>query len=333
MAGVALVATADFAHGNEAPTVRYVLSYLVCVNSDSNSYVPLEGVPSNLQQGEPWEWRVFDPATGAERLFLRLNSFPMGIRWDPTFAKVQFLSGRSIMQAPWKFGARAESLGVLPPDSSYCEFWEDVQGRLHVATQEERSQLMADGRRYAIYVGRRWDESSPRGTWRVAVVDSQAGGHYGECYVTPKLRQGAPQLATVELEDRLNRMSLDPDKAIRIKRDPGAPREADDWLWIPSETDGTIGLEMGGAMGDSYHALEPVIWVDRAHGKRVVVYPVGASGNQSLGQIGIEEWEGKALIVSEYEGGYPTIVDMRTGRTLFRVDRLSARAALIPSPR
>lgn len=178
----------------------------------------------------------------------------------------------------------------------------------------------------------RWDYAASSGHWSPAVVDSEAGGHYGECYVTPKLEEGAARWSSIYIEPMLSAMCLPPDRGVSVPRDPAASTDTDDCLWVPSQGDSTIGLEVGGAMGDTYHAMAPAIWVDRKHGKRTTVYTRNRTGT-SFAQIAFGEQGRRMLIATEYEGGRPAVVDMRTGKVLLRVERISSRAVWVPSPR
>lgn len=332
-AGTALLASVFHEAPPAAAMPHQVISYLVSADADSNDWTPLEAGPINVMPRHRWEWRIYDPFRGSDRLLLSLPSFPWGIRWDSSYAAVEFVVGDRIARARWAYGTRVELVARLPSDSSLCDFWRDDAGGWHVVTQREALQHLPDGRALAAYIGTRWDQTGPTGTWRAAVVDSQAAGHYGECYVTPRLEQGAARPFVIKVDDLLGAMSLDPRRVTVLPRDSLATRTADDWIWIPSEADTTVGLEMGAAQGDSYHALEPVVWVDHARDRRLMVYPPGSSGNQSLGQIAFEEYRGMALIVSEYEGGYPLVVDMHSGKTLFKTDLRSARAVWVSAPR
>lgn len=310
----------------------YAVSYLVTADSDSNSYSPMEGVPSAVMPPHTWDWRIFDPASGSDRLFLRLRSFPVGIRWDSSFAHVDFLLGNKIARAPWKFGGEVKELAQLPTDSSFCDFWQGRNGSWYVVTQTEHEYELPDGRRMAQQIGVRWDLPVGSSSWIIGEVDSAAGGHYGECYVTAKLERGAlrPRLVTVA---SLSPLGFGSRHVSIVSRDTHGSRNATEWVWVPSESDTTIGFEMGAAEGDSYHALEPLHWVDRKSGRSRVVYPLGQSHSQCGGQISFSERLGLALITSEYDGGYPRIVDMKSGAISLDVNRPSARAVWVPPPR
>ncbi len=307
---------------------HYVVSYLLSKGPDSSAWVPEEGLPSDTMPQHPWEWRFYDPATRRDHLFLRLSSFPLDIRWDSSFTSVEFHSGHTIVRAPWRPGAELQKIVDLPADSSLCDFWMDAAGEWHVVTQREVMVPLPDGRRIAQNVGTRWDRSRSTGTWDVAVIDSEAGDQYGGCFVTPKLQGRVPPPNRFRVVDHLDAMGLDP-RRVSILFDGSGGSE--DTVWVASAIDSSLGLEMCAWMGDTYHAKEPVAWVDHKRGRRKTVYPSGRS--DVTGQIASEERDATVLIISQGDGGYPTIVDMRTGRVLFHEDRPSARAIWVPAPR
>lgn len=308
---------------------RYVVSYLVSAGPDSDAWAPSEEGPNAVMPPHPWEWRIYDPLSGSDRLFLKLRSFPVGIRWDSTFASAEFILGKRIARVRWKMGEPVQELADLPSDSSLCDFWMDASGGWHVVTQREVEKSLPDGRQYVANVGTRWDLPRSSARWHAAVVDSQAGGHYGECYVTPRLQDGSPPPKTIRVGSLVYGMSLD-HLRVSVLSQKSYDEGGEEWVWVASSTDSTLGLEMGAGFGDSYHALEPVIWVDRRRSRRTEVYP---SGRSDSGQVAFEERKGLVLIVSEYDGGYPVVADMRSGQVLFRVDRASARAVWVPIPR
>ena len=78
--------------------------------------------------------------------------------------------------------------------------------------------------------------------------------------------------------------------------------------------------------------MEPITWIDRARGRRKVIYATGQSRDETMGQVAFGENRGYMLIAAEYSGAYPTVVDMRSGKVVKKVDRLSARAVWVPAP-
>ena len=311
---------------------KFVVSYLISAGPDSNAWTAMEGVPIAAPPPHRWEWRVYDPSTGTDRLFLALPAFPLGIRWDSTFTEVYFAMDGTIRRARWAFGEKSRVIARLPVDSTYCDFWLDRSGVWHVYAQKE-SLVTANGMATSRQTGTRWD-LEPSGRWNAAAVDSESGGHDGECEMTPRLEPSAPRVPAIRVDALLADMRLNPDRAVpATHREFDAPPEAEDWIWIRSSKDPLVGLEMGGGTGDTYHAFEPVVWVDRYRKLRKRVRTRGVAPSGDGAQIAFGERNGRVLIVSEFEGASPTVLDMDTGKILLQVTRPSARAVWVHAPR
>lgn len=309
-----------------------VISYLISPEPDSIADYPDEVGSSNMPSSHRWNWRVYDPQSKRDTLFLKLRFVPWNLRWDPLFTQAEFVYGKRIVRVKWRMGERIEEIARIPSDSCLCDFWHDDTGGLHLVTQREVP-VNVDGRLFTANVGTRWDYDHALRTWHVAVIDSAAGGHYGECVITARMMRGAKARPIVRVGALLESMRVDPERATKLSDDTHGSKQSVEWLWLPSVRDSMVGLEMGGGFGDSFHGEEPVIWVDRRHGKRKTIYPIGSSGDLSAGQIGFAERRGKLLIASEYNGGYPAVFDMTTGIALLRVSQNSARAVWVPAPR
>ena len=303
----------------------YVVSYLVSASRDSNDWTPMGTLPANRMPSHVWEWRVFDPRSGRDRLFLKLSSFPLLTRWDSTFRSLEFIQGDEIVRVPWRFEAVPHVQVTLPTDSCLCDYWQDRTGGWHVVQQIEVRLPSEPGVVRVKNVGTRWDLAPHGGKWVTAVVDSSAGGHYGECYVTPNLQTGFPPPRLARMESLVAQMSGFGGDYSTLRRDP----DGTDLVWVPSEFDTTLGLEMGAVEGDLYHAVKPVVWVDRTRKRRRPIYAATETGYD---QLGFQERMQRVLIASEWEGAYPLVLDMPTGDVLFRVEHLSSGAVWVPAP-
>jgi hypothetical protein len=123
-------------------------------------------------------------------------------------------------------------------------------------------------------------------------------------------------------------------RTIVLSEAKGSAYEDDEWLaWAPSALDSAIGIEVKVGMGDSPHAMEPIVWVDRKRRRRVTVCPEGCTRDETSGQVGFAERLGFLLVTAEYVGAYPNVIDVRAGRVVFRETRPSARAVWVPAPR
>jgi hypothetical protein len=69
------------------------------------------------------EWHVYDPARRSDRLLLTIPGYIHAVRWDTTFTSVRFTAGDSIYRCDWRFGARPQLVGVVPPKRGYYDYW------------------------------------------------------------------------------------------------------------------------------------------------------------------------------------------------------------------
>ncbi len=306
---------------------RPVVSYLISGASDTNDWAPDEpylfDVPRHV-----WHWRIFDPVTGKDTLFLELRSFPLLMQWDSLFTSVEFISGNRIVKVPWRLGGRARTLAPLPADSAFCDFWSDPDRRWHLVTQ---AMVTPDKGRDPVPVAVRWDQDR-LGGWRRAVVDSPGLSESGEGYESPKLQEGATRVRVVTVSSLLDSMRIESHWNARMQH-PCAWVSQDHCAWVASARDTSVGIEMWYGYGDTFHAMEPFIWVDRARGRHKMVYAPGQSHDEAGGQLAFAERRGFLLVVAEFSGAYPAVVDMRSGDVVFRTNQSSARAVWVPAPR
>ena len=301
-----------------APAPRpWVVSYLVRADGDSTAMVPSDGLrpPPGV-----WQWRAYDPGSGRDTLLFEVPSFPVLLRWDPRFGSVEFLSRDHIMSARWRVGAAPRHVAALIPDSSFCDFWADRAG-YHLLTVKFGAARTPEGQEFMMPRATRWDQDST-GSWYAGAVDSSGTDNGDDYCVWPSLDADSTHVPTVTVGALLDAMRL------------GAHGDSayQDRSWVVSETNPDIGLEVGTAVGDTYHATEPFVWIDRATGEQSTVYAEGQSHDDAAGQLAFAERAGYTLIVAEFSGAYPAVVDMRTGKVVFRVDRPSARAVWVPAP-
>ena len=97
--------------------LRQVVAYLVSAWADSAAVEEDEALAGSPSTSHPWQWRVFDPQTGRDALFLALTSFPRRIWWDPEFRSVEYEVAGRRERAPWRLGARPKPLARSAVDA------------------------------------------------------------------------------------------------------------------------------------------------------------------------------------------------------------------------
>lgn len=313
--------TATSAPSREAAP-RAVVSYLTVAN------VP-EWTEDLLGDSSACSWRIYDPSTGRDTLFLGLHAAPMPIRWDPEFRQVRFAAAGAIWQAEWRLGAPTERLAPLPPSGGFCDFWRDSStGVLHAVTSHEPDPMQPA-------VSRVWTWSEARGIWSVVATDSSQCKYGGCSCIDPVLRPFHTQ-PQVELEDLMDSMRIEhhPWRDIRVKRsfEPDAPEEDDDGPVLVPLACGPGELEVRVSTGDTEHAMEPLVLVDQRRRLRRPIYEQGASHDLDGGQIAFSEYRCLLLVTAELSGAYGRLIDLRTGHTMRRLPGSSAAAVWVPAP-
>lgn len=252
---------------------------------------------------------------------------PTHMRWDPAFREVELLLGDRVMRVPWRSSATMVEQVRLPSDSSLCDFWESKPGTWHATYQETFRTEAAEGNSYEMSVITRWDHA--KAAWVAAAVDT--GGGDGGCFTTERIEEGAPRPQRIEIQAMIDSMRIGnyQDSVLSLPvEDPNHTIEY--WVWVSLREDRSLGLEMGAGTGDTYHAFAPVTWVDRVQSRRTTVYAPGQAGQ--FDQIAFGVRGDFLLIASEYDGEHPSIIDLRNGKTVMRVDGPSARAVWVPAP-
>ena len=179
------------------PRHHSVVAYLV--SPTGHAEIEDEAFADRRRPKHPWQWRVFDPATGRDSLFMTLQCFPTRVRWDPDYRFVEYAVGDRIERAPWRIGARPLEQIRLPLDSALCDFWSDRAGGWHAVTQSSDE----PAERGPIRILTSWDRRQD-GRWRVAAVDTAAEG-YGSCLDAGGLG-GSERASAVKLQDMLDAM-------------------------------------------------------------------------------------------------------------------------------
>ena len=69
------------------------------------------------------EWRVFDPSSRTDTLFLAFAGGFEGVRWDTMFRAVFFDSGDSLYRVDWKLGAKPRLVSRFPRVQGRQDWW------------------------------------------------------------------------------------------------------------------------------------------------------------------------------------------------------------------
>ena len=174
-------------------------------------------------------WRLYDPASGRDSLFLRIKGVPMPIHWDRDFHHVYFAASGAIWTAEWKLGSTPERLAPFPPAPGFCDFWQDsATGALHAVTSQE-----LDVRAPA--VSRVWERPPGAIEWRLALTDS-IDCRYGGCSCADPAMARFRKAPSVKIEDLLDSMRIENHPNSTIREVPTRDNEEGGWLVYVSST-------------------------------------------------------------------------------------------------
>ncbi len=267
------------------------------------------------------EWRVYWPDTGEDRLFLALPEVPQNVFWDARFERVSFLLADRIFRVAWRLGAPVEPVLSLPPELSgqiVEDIWVDAtSGRRRVKTWGR------EGEHDFAYV---WEYSSADNRWSVLAREPTQCECCG-CPCTDVVNDYVHKGGAVTLREILSGMSVE--NHLRRVR-PRAAEEVEGEHQFPSSV-ARRAVKVSVVMGDTPHALAPLVYVDNEKNRERVIFETDAECSP-LGQIGFEERAGVLLVATEYEGRCARLVDMRTGTILRVFPRGTAQAVWVQPP-
>jgi len=266
------------------------------------------------------QWRIYDPAARTDNLFLALPG-AASVRWDSSLTRAEYRVGDDLFEVAWRLGARPKRIARLPhlpdiqdwwfnPDSSRWQLWTMAPPPVTATRPEYRDchselwQSTGDGERWHRLVAdtvdcEEWFEgSSPRPVpRRVGALRARSG----------------PMVSSYDLTDDLSPESRRGDW---IGSDSDSCQHP---LWYapsPSVPGRGISFRWGIGAPEPDRALQPVHWVDRDHGKRVLLCGPDSCPDNFTG-VAVSEECGLLLLECDY--GKTRLIDLATGRDVHLV--------------
>lgn len=267
------------------------------------------------QGHEPWDWRVFDPTTRRDTLFLRLRQAPGRARWDTTLAHVTYEMGDSIYRADWKLGAVPRPILCLPKLPGRCDWWFNPDSlRWQLLECFER----VSGGDTLIRRSRLWQCSRDGHLWRSIAADSSAelDEEGAESEWPLAMAPFARHEATVTEED-LSRNQLPealPGVGHEVDPPPGEkPFDVGPWWFIPSQGSTKRGIVLPVAFDIATFAGRPIYLVDLDRHAYRVIYGKAHDTDRGMLPVTAQEQCG-FLAVTDYVT--LTVFDIETGTRL-----------------
>lgn len=280
---------------------------------------------ANLGEGEclpaGCQWRVLDPATGKDELLMQLAGPPLNVYWDRDQTIVHYRLGDKLYRLPWKFGAQSESILSLPSQvvhvpEAVVDIWRDRQnGAWRIKTLESiEGQPMAGV----------WEYSYSGGEWSVLKrIPTEC--ECGDCPCANVVNDMVQPESRIALDELLEAMRV----ATYLERiRPGEPWN-DGSHEIPSTTARDAAIRFEVALGDTYHAMAPLVYLGKARGEQKIIY---GKNEPCYDQLAFQEDGGFLLVAAEFSGGCARVVAMHSGEILTTLAETSKHAVWINPP-
>jgi len=263
------------------------------------------------------QWRIYDPVRCTDRLFLELPG-EASVRWDSSLSRVEYRVGRELFRADWKLGVRPRRVAVFPelpaiedwwfnPDSSRWQFYTMAplaETPNRHAYEDCRAEL--------------WQSSRDGMDWHLVVADTESCADWYH----PMLEEGARwnpvcashmrRLPTVTSDDLAPAISGDSDGAELVE--DSSPECDEPLYYAPSRTvagRGVLFRYLSDAAPEPTRPLYPVHWVDRKHGKRVLLCGPDVNCPDEITPVHLTEECGLLLVECTWD---TRLVDVASGQ-------------------
>lgn len=266
-----------------------------------------------------FEWRIFDPLSRADTLFLTLAAPPSSVFWDSSLTHISFQIRDTVYSADWKLGAHPRPVMRFPNSPAACVWWFNPDSA--------RWQLLTKSK----YVPRRlpggstdqgcsselWQSSKDGMRWHMLLIDTTECS-MEDCGISdgnlPRARH-SPSVSSEELQASLELDEGSP-RASPVYPDTIDTDSDIERFFAPSASDTTRGIEYGFAWAstEGAQARVPIYLVDRAKGTRQALCGPGANDQYGQEPAILREVCGLVLIYCGFDP--PRLVDLATGRDL-----------------
>lgn|GEM_PF-2754011 len=319
------------------------LLVVACSNLRSNA--PPEALPSGpllyygVETDSGYELRYWSATERTESLFLQLASKPGTLFWDPSTRTVYYTSGSEVYRASYaSLTPTPTGIATLPPVAGeLIRLWIDTtNGQVRVLFMEEISDNSVSTRKdgapeYRLadgsivtglaepgwglpYVAKafelargKWTLLSQRGTkWMAG--DTPGPSVVGELVAEHGVSQHV-LLDTYSCLSGICREEVPGAIADQISESKRGGVALSDFSYLPSASTGT-GVVFGTVFGDTLHATPPLFFVTREGAVQALELRTDA-------QIGLGIEQGYLLIVDEFSGEHPSVIDLGSGDVLF----------------
>lgn len=275
------------------------------------------------------EWRVFDPVTRTDRLFLAGARGVDGVRWDTTFTTAYFNSGGSLYRVAWRFGATPKLIGPLQPVQESQGWWFNPDSS---CWQVAEMSPVGSRDTTSLWWCRVWQSNKEVTRWRVVRSDTVAC-ESSDCGEWPWSQEPwARRAAVVTLEDALREADVDEWTGRASPFDTATvsligSEGMEGWYFIPSQTSPRRGIGFRLMYSDKTVVSAPFYFVDLDSRTKTLISALGESEGWVTSFLSAHCG---LLLLSAF--GDPLLIDATTGRTIFSQPWNSNGAVWVPPP-
>ena len=260
------------------------------------------------------QWRVYDPTSRSDTLFLTVEGVPSEMLWDTSLTRVDFIVGRSLYRAPWRAGSKGRRVARFPERPEACDWWFNPDSACwQFATQ--RIDLHIPDRKYADASACQyevWQSSHNGQRWRIVRTDTTVL-EMEDCGLSESVSSSIrrePTVAREEFAPPLSDLSGDSEHTFP----PDSTPDSSGWerLYVPLATARGVGVEMFNFFGSAHWSVAGPAWlVNATTGSRRVLCAAPPTSDK---HCSLMIWEACGLLLVNYCGYPARIVDANTGR-------------------
>lgn len=274
------------------------------------------------------QWRVYDPTSRSDTLFLTVDAVPTEMLWDTSLTRVDFMVGRTLHRAPWRTGSKDRIVARFPEKPEACEWWFNPDSACwQFATQRvdlhipDRKYPDASACRYEV-----WQSSRDGQRWRIVGTDTTVLD-MEDCGLSERISSSIRREPTVTRDDfapPLSELSADSKHTLP----PDSMADSSGWvrLYVPLASAPGEGVEMFYFEDASDWSVAGPAWLVNA--STASRRSLCACPTESDAHCFLMIWEACGLLLVEYCGDSASIVDARTGKD-FAIPPSNARAIMV----
>ncbi len=293
---------------------------------------------ANVKDGV--EIHIYYPAQRTDNVFLKIEKTPRFFKWTIDMKTLFYAEEEDLYKVEWKWGAKPEKLFSIPLEvvnnDTFLSTWIDkstnrwrlvyvyeVFRELDLIIIKEKGKqyyyLLHDNEKVLV------DSTFKVGWHGLAVVQEyvpRQGWQTIAKRVTDCQAQSSPCLDVIK--DLVNPLPMVSSGLLRSNMRISNKFNSAEWIegsprrgiaYIPSFSVKNRGIKVKVDLGDSYHAITPLIYVNKDTNVEIVIYKKDTNCND-FSQIGFEEHDGFLLVGTEYSSECARVIDMRTGKTV-----------------